>query len=103
MLFVAHDRQLFNLKNAATDSVKTGKGLILAFDGDASAPAKLLGGLGAVGALCFGVQGVRALVIAMIEAKREGEAKKKASLEARRAARKAGQKVPPRAPRKPRS
>ena len=34
MLFVAHDRQLFNLTNAATDSVKTGKDLILAFDGD---------------------------------------------------------------------
>ena len=39
MLFVAHDRQLFNLKNAATDSVKTSKGLILAFDGDVKAAA----------------------------------------------------------------
>ena len=78
-------------------------GLMNAFGADASAPAKLLGGLGAFGALWFGAQGVRALVLAMIEAKREGEAKKKATLEARREARKAGKKVEPRTPRKPRS
>jgi len=62
---------------------------------DAQAFAKLLGVLGSAAAFWFGVQGVRALVIAMKEAKKEGEAKKKAAIEARRAARKAGKKVEP--------
>jgi hypothetical protein len=77
-------------------------GLFNAIGANAAGPAKLLGALGAIAAFWFGVQGVRALVIAMIEAKKEGEAKKKAMLEARRAARKAGKKVAPRTPAKPR-
>ncbi|MCH2106937.1 MAG: hypothetical protein MK291_09880 [Planctomycetes bacterium] len=69
---------------------------------DAGGFAKILGLFGALGATWFGVQGVRALIIAMKEAKAEGEAKKKAAIEARRAARKAGKKVAPMASRKPR-
>ena len=46
-------------------------------------------------ALATSFQGIRALVLAMMEAKKEGEAKKKAAIEARRLARKAGKKLPP--------
>ena len=68
---------------------------------EAGGLAKILGLLDSAGAFWFGVQGVRALIIAMKEAKAEGEAKKKAAIEARRAARKAGKKVAPLASRKP--
>ena len=68
---------------------------------DAGGFAKILGLLGSAAAFWFGVQGVRALIIAMKEAKKEGEAKKKAAIEARRAARKAGEKVAPMASRNP--
>lgn len=51
--------------------------------------------IGGLVALVTSFQGVRALVLAMMEAKKEGEAKKKAAIEARRLARKSGQKVPP--------
>ena len=66
-----------------------------AFAADANGFIKLLAIVGGVVALATSFQGVRALVLAMMEAKKEGEAKKKAAIEARRLARKSGQKVPP--------
>jgi hypothetical protein len=69
--------------------------LLVAFAADANGFFKLLAIIGGLLALVTSFQGVRALVLAMMEAKKEGEAKKKAAIEARRLARKAGQKVPP--------
>jgi hypothetical protein len=69
--------------------------LLVAFAADANGFFKLLAIIGGLVALVASFQGVRALVLAMMEAKKEGEAKKKASIEARRLARKSGQKVPP--------
>jgi hypothetical protein len=69
--------------------------LLVAFAADANGFFKLLAIVGGLVALVASFQGVRALVLAMMEAKKEGEAKKKAAIEARRLARKAGKKVPP--------
>ena len=69
--------------------------LLVAFKADANGFFKLLAIVGSLVALATSFQGIRALVLAMMEAKKEGEAKKKAAIEARRAARKAGKKVPP--------
>ena len=70
--------------------------LLVAFKAaDANGFFRLLAIVGSLVALATSFQGIRALVLAMMEAKKEGEAKKKAAIEARRAARKAGKKVPP--------
>lgn len=69
--------------------------LLVAFKADANGFLRLLAIVGSLVALATSFQGIRALVLAMMEAKKEGEAKKKAAIEARRAARKAGKKVPP--------
>jgi hypothetical protein len=69
--------------------------LLVAFKADANGFLRLLAIVGSLVALATSFQGIRALVLAMMEAKKEGEAKKKAAIEARRAARKAGKKLPP--------
>ena len=69
--------------------------LIIAFNADANGFLRLLAIVGSLVALATSFQGIRALVLAMMEAKKEGEAKKKAAIEARRLARKAGKKLPP--------
>ena len=69
--------------------------LFVAIAADANGFLKLLAIVGCLVAIATSFQGIRALVLAMMEAKKEGEAKKKAAIEARRLARQAGKKVPP--------
>ena len=69
--------------------------LFVAIAADANGFLKLLAIIGCLVAIATSGQGIRALVLAMMEAKKEGEAKKKAAIEARRLARKSGKKLPP--------